>query len=142
MFWMLFIGEQNRGVRYIWEKPETTSLDLRYSCEYFILISCALCINVNTVLILIRPCATNSKSARFYMFLLSALFHTMFRPKTYHHQVYKVCLRSLLCFPFDQTLRDVSFRKSIQYHPYKKQYSLMNITDKSNTSLDTKAWLT
>jgi hypothetical protein len=49
---------------------------------------------------LLRPCATQSKSARFRCFFFLLYFEICFG-LTGHHQVWKVCLRSLLCFPFD-----------------------------------------
>jgi hypothetical protein len=45
---------------------------------------------LNAVQILVRPWATQTRSASFRCFGLTG-----------HHHVYKVCLRSLLCFPFD-----------------------------------------
>jgi hypothetical protein len=54
---------------------------------------------LNTVLILIRLCAIQLRSARFRCFFFPLYFTTCFG-LTGHHQVYKVCLRSLLCFPF------------------------------------------
>jgi hypothetical protein len=50
-------------------------------------------VNLNTVLILIRPCATQSKSARFRRFPFLLYFATCFG-LTGHHQVHKMCLRS------------------------------------------------
>jgi hypothetical protein len=41
-----------------------------------------------------------SKSARFRCFVFLVYFTTCFG-QTGHHQVYKVCLRCLLCFPLD-----------------------------------------
>jgi hypothetical protein len=57
-------------------------------------------INLNTVLIFIRPCATQSISSSFDVSSFCLYFTTCFG-LTGHHQVYKVCSRSLLCFPFD-----------------------------------------
>jgi hypothetical protein len=62
---------------------------------------------LNTVLILIRPCATQSKSARFRCFFFLLYFTTCFG-LTRHYQVYEVCARSLLCFPFDVLLLGAS----------------------------------
>jgi hypothetical protein len=52
--------------------------------------------NLNTVLILIRPCATQSNPAMFRCFFFVLYFITYFG-HTGHHQVYKVCLRSFPC---------------------------------------------
>jgi hypothetical protein len=47
-----------------------------------------------------RPCASQSKSPWFRPFFFLLYFTTCFS-LTGHHQMYKVCLRSLFCFPFD-----------------------------------------
>jgi hypothetical protein len=57
-------------------------------------------LSLNTVLILIRPCATQPKSASFRCFFFLFYFTTCFG-LTGHLQVYKVFLMSLLCFPLD-----------------------------------------
>jgi hypothetical protein len=59
-----------------------------------------ICWQTEGIFILIRPRATQSKSARFRCFFFLFYFTTCFG-LTDHHQVCKVCLRSLLCFHFD-----------------------------------------
>jgi hypothetical protein len=56
--------------------------------------------HLNTALILNRPCPTQSKSSRFRSFFFLPHFTTC-SGLNGHHQRYTVCLRSLLCFPFD-----------------------------------------
>jgi hypothetical protein len=56
-------------------------------------------VTLNSVLILIRPCATQSKFARFPCFYFLLYFTTCFCLSG-HHQAHTVCLRSLL-FPFE-----------------------------------------
>jgi hypothetical protein len=56
--------------------------------------------SLNTILILIFPCATQSKSARFLCFFFLLHFTTCFG-LTSHHRKYRVCSRSLHCFLFD-----------------------------------------
>jgi hypothetical protein len=65
MFVKLFAGKPNRDVSYTREKPETTSVEQRILENITYQHPVTLGINVNTVLILIRCCATPSKSASF-----------------------------------------------------------------------------
>jgi hypothetical protein len=55
---------------------------------------------LNTVLILICPCATQSKSARFLWFFFLLYFTTCFGLLSHHHK-YRMFSRSLHCFLFD-----------------------------------------
>jgi hypothetical protein len=56
--------------------------------------------SLNTVLIIIRPCATRLKSARFLCFFFLLYFRTCFSIISHHHK-YRMCSRSLHCFLFD-----------------------------------------
>jgi hypothetical protein len=57
---------------------------------------------LNTVLILIRLCESQPKSATIRCFFFLHYFTTFFG-LTDHHQVYKVCLKSVLRCPFMYT---------------------------------------
>jgi hypothetical protein len=54
------------------------------------------------------------------MFLLSALFDTCFGQTG--HQVYKVCLRSSLCFPFDVLHASRYFIQIMLHHTFVSNY--------------------
>lgn len=54
---------------------------------------------MNTALILLLPCVTQSKPARFRCFIFLPYF-TAFFGLTGRHQVYRVFLRNVLYFPF------------------------------------------
>lgn len=53
---------------------------------------------MNTVLILVQPCTTESKATMFWCFFL--LYFKTCIGLTGHHQAYNMCSWSLLCFPF------------------------------------------
>jgi hypothetical protein len=83
---------------------------------------------LNIFLILIRPCATQSKSARFRCFFFLLYFTTCF-DLTGHHQV---CLRSLLRFPSDVWAEQIHNTRENELNIFNKH--------KTNTWLDTKIW--
>jgi hypothetical protein len=76
---------------------------------------------MNTVLILICPCATQSKSAMFRCFFFLLYFTTSFG-LTGHHQVYKICSRSLLCFPSDVPDASRRFSKVMLRHVFESNH--------------------
>jgi hypothetical protein len=77
--------------------------------------------NLNTVLVLICPCATQSKSARFRCFFF-LLYLTTCVGLTGHSQLYKVCLKSLPCFPFDIFDASTCFIHVMSNHNNKKVF--------------------
>jgi hypothetical protein len=116
-------SEIHKLINYVWNKKECPHLwkesiiepiynkgDITDSSKYRVISLLSnsykilnfniLCTSILRIMILIPPCSTQSKSDRFRCFFFLIYFTACFGISG-HHPVYKVCVRNLLCFPFD-----------------------------------------